>query len=58
MGRLYTRLASVLYGRKGTTLIEYGFILVLMVIICVIILKAMGVTLNNTYSVVNSSYPQ
>ncbi len=50
----YKRTKSLLYEQNGQTLIDYGLIVILIAIVVIALLTATGVTINNTYTRINS----
>ena len=42
-----------LTDNRGTTLLEYGFILVLIAFVLILMIKAFGMSTNNMYSSIN-----
>ncbi|HEY6837231.1 MAG TPA: Flp family type IVb pilin [Geobacteraceae bacterium] len=46
-------LLNKLTDRKGTTLVEYGFILLLIAIVIVLMITGLGKSTNNMYSSIN-----
>jgi len=43
------------WGKKGQALIEYALILVLVAIAVIVMLRALGGSVNNTYSTINNA---
>ncbi len=45
------------FSDEGQTLIEYMLVLVLMALVIILMLTGLGVSINNSYSQINSSLP-
>jgi len=56
--RMFVQLVSAAYGAKdeeGQGLAEYGLILALIAVVCVVALKALGTGVSNTLSSITSN---
>jgi len=51
------KLTRFLRGEEGTSMVEWGLLAALIVIVCVLIMGALGVKLQGTFSKVNSALP-
>jgi len=51
------KLTRLLRGEEGTSMVEWGLLAALIVIVCVLIMGALGVKLQGTFSKVNSALP-
>jgi Flp pilus assembly pilin Flp len=57
LNRLCVRFAATLRRERGVTLVEYGFVLLLVVAVIVLMLKMVGMRTFNMYSTINASVP-
>ena len=52
---LYMKILAAARSKKGQTLIEYAFLLLLIAIVVILMAKGLGGTSNNVFSKVNSA---
>ncbi|HEY6874333.1 MAG TPA: hypothetical protein VI298_16530 [Geobacteraceae bacterium] len=57
LNRLCVRFTAILRRERGVTLVEYGFILLLVVAVVVVMLKMVGTKTLKMYSAINASVP-
>ena len=51
------KLTRFLRGEEGTSMVEWGLLAALIVIVCVVIMGALGLKLQGAFSQVNSALP-
>lgn len=57
MKKTLRKLYAGLRSRKGQSLVEYALILALIAVVAIVVLKGLGVHINNTLSTVNANLP-
>ena len=57
MKKALQKLYAGLKSRKGQSLVEYALILALIAVVAIIMLRGVGVHVNNTLSSVNANLP-
>jgi len=51
------KLIRFLKGEEGTSMVEWGLLAALIVIVCIVMMRAIGTALQGTFTSVNSAFP-
>ena len=57
MRKLAWRLRELVFDESGAALVEYGMLLVLILLVCVVLVHALGAKVKNGFSSANSMLP-
>lgn len=57
MEKLMSQVKSFIKDEEGATAVEYGVMVALIIAVCIVAVKAIGIKVNTAFSTVNNAMP-